>query len=243
MISLLSVSPSALHTSLLQINHEQSLPAKLLSAHFSLVKRPCTISTLEVCGYGPTIDAGTPSSLTPADLPLDGQDLHPLMIIRSLHLLKTKAGVRGNLQTCCRNCCLLLNGSQWGNTPQLMQDCETDSIEYVGKLRQRCWQLWCVWRGMHWRYRSLSYARMVWWKPLPGTELGLGLLLHRRNTHTQTRIKQILPWRSTNYPQWTGVTQTRGGPTDRGYHTYTPLRLLVLLLNITIFSLYLCLFS
>lgn len=52
------------------------------------------------------------------------------------------------------------------------------------KPRQRCWQLWCVLRGMHRCYHSLSYARTIRWKPLPGTVLGLGLLMHRLNTHS-----------------------------------------------------------
>lgn len=41
------------------------------------------------------VDMETPSSLTPADLPLDECDLRPRRIIRSLHLLKTKAGREG----------------------------------------------------------------------------------------------------------------------------------------------------
>lgn len=36
---LLTMTPTALHTSLLRLNYEQSLPTKLLSVHFSSVKR------------------------------------------------------------------------------------------------------------------------------------------------------------------------------------------------------------
>lgn len=55
------------------------------------------------------------------------------------------------------------------------------------KQRERCWQLWCVLRGIHRCYHSLSYARTGRWKPLPGTVLGLSLLMHRLNTHSTAR--------------------------------------------------------
>lgn len=88
------------------------------------------------------------------------------------------------------------------------------------KPRQRCWQLWCVLRGMHRCYHSLSYARTIRWKPLPGTVLGLSLLVHRLNTHSVAcwhthTAKQILPWGFSNYPQWMGGSLTHRGPTSR----------------------------
>lgn len=79
------------------------------------------------------------------------------------------------------------------------------------KPRQRCWQLWCVLRGMHRCYHSLSYARTVRWKPLPGTVLGLSLLTHTQ-THTQSQA-EILLWGFSNYPQWMGGSRTQGGLT------------------------------
>lgn len=78
---------------------------------------------------------------------------------------------------------------------------------------------------MHRCYHSLSYARAIRWKPLPGTVLGLSLLVHKLNTlsgalaHTHT-AEQFLPWGFSNYPQWMGDSRTRRGPTGLS-HTLT----------------------
>ncbi len=146
----------------------------------------------QVGGYRHSIDVGTPSALTPADLPLDECDLCPG---RSSNLsIYRQSRQRGNLQTCRLNSYLLSLVAQNGEyTPAHpgLWDRLYLNMNWE-KPRQRCWQLWCVLRGMHRCYHSLSYARTVRWKPLPGTVLGLSLLMHRLNTtacwytHTHT---------------------------------------------------------
>lgn len=54
--------------------------------------------SLQVRGYRHTTDVGTPSALTPADLPLDERDLLPWKITQSLHLCQGKGRLQGNLQ-------------------------------------------------------------------------------------------------------------------------------------------------
>lgn len=179
------------------------------------------------------VDVGTPSSFTPADLPGDERNLRPRRIIRSLHFLKTKAGPRGNLQTGRLNS--LSKRPERAKTIQDqagLQDSHYWKWE-MGKVRQRCWQLWCVLRGTGWRYHSQSYARMVRWKPLPGTAVGpqppsaqakhtLNVQTHRHtHTHTEAQIKQILPSGSSNYPQWAGRQADTRRANYPGYHTHT----------------------
>lgn len=170
---------AALHASLLSVNDERSLPRKhsyLCVSHQSNVPAPSPVCWL----VRNAVDVETPSALTPAGLPLDDRDLRP----GGSPPRQDNADKRGALQACRLHPYPLLNGSEWENTPRLIQCRETDCIEKWEKLRQRCWQLWCVLRGMHRCYHSLSYARMVRWKPLPGTVLGLGLLMHRLNAHS-----------------------------------------------------------
>lgn len=76
----LTLCLSVLHTSFLRLKYEQCLPTKLLSVHFSSVKHPCFIPPSDsplVGGLRHSIDVGTASALTPADLPLDERDLWP----------------------------------------------------------------------------------------------------------------------------------------------------------------------
>lgn len=92
----------------------------------------------------------------------------------------------------------------------------------------------CVGRNAPVLSLRLSYARMVRWKPLPGTvcrasaSLCTGLNTHSAPflTGTQTRMhththNEVLPWRSSNYTEWRGGSQTQGGLTSRVIaHTY-----------------------
>lgn len=91
-----------------------------------------------------------------------------------------------------------------------------------GKSEQRCWQLWCVLRGTGWCYHSQSYARMVRWKPLPGTAVGpqppSAQAKHTLNVQTHTCTPRHRSSRSC--PQDLLITlserggrQTQGGPT------------------------------
>lgn len=195
------------------------LPSK--AAIGELLISHCCISTLlPVRGDLHSIDVWTPSCLTPADLPLDGRDFGPRGSPDPPDSSTPKQTQGGNLQTRRLNSYLLLNGSEWETLPDWSQaGRETELNMWSGKNQgEDVGSLWCVLRGMRRSYHSLSYARMVRWKPLPGTVLGLSLLLYRLNTRmlipTLTHTaKPILPQRSSNYPRWAGGSQTQGGPT------------------------------
>lgn len=127
-----------------------------------------------------------------------------------------KAGREVNLQMCPCNSHLLLNLAL-SRSPGALRPIAFKT--WTGKnWGKDAGSWWCVLRGMHRCYHSLSYARVIRWKPLPGTVLGLSLLVHKLNTlsgalaHTHT-AEQFLPWGFSNYPQWMGGSRTRRGPT------------------------------
>lgn len=219
--TLANVPPIELHTSPSKLcaNYVQSLPSKAPISEL-LICHCCISGLLPVGGDRHSIDVGTPSCLTPADLPLDGRDFCPGGSPDPSDSSRPKQTERGNLQTCRLNSYLLLNGSEWETLPDSSRAGRKTVLNmWSGKNRgEDVGSLWCVLRGMRRSYHSLSYARMVRWKPLPGTVLGLSLLLYRLNTRmlipTLTHIAEpILPQRSSNYPQWAGGSQTQGGPT------------------------------
>lgn len=100
---------------LLKDKYKQCLPTKPLSEHFS-ASQMSTLYFQSVshqvgrCSHSTVV--GTPSALTPADLPLDERDLCPGRS-PNLSISSRQSRQRGNLQTHLLNSYLLFNGTEW----------------------------------------------------------------------------------------------------------------------------------
>lgn len=110
------------------------LPNKALLCALLISHTPDLSSTCDVQARVCTLDVGTPSSFTPADLPLDERDLRPCRVTRSLHLLKKKAGREGIFKH------VALTPIESCQDQAGLQDSHFGICE-MGKVRQRCWQL------------------------------------------------------------------------------------------------------
>lgn len=146
---------------------------------------------------------GTPSSLTPADLPLDERDLRPAgspdpsISSRQKQLFKLVAWTPvSESGRASQDYVGLLGSHYW--------ICEK------GKVRQRCWQLWYVLRGtglvlsLTELCKNGSVETFAWYRCWASASFCTGGTHTQRahtHIHTEAQIKQILPSGTSNYPQ------------------------------------------